>query len=115
VQASAPAAALVSVSVPRVSLEQAISRATRLDPNYVQALGQVDNAEWGRRAALAVLVLPSITASIDATKSSTEFLNIGPGRNQAEAVNATVEARYDLFSAQKFTDLSRTRAELEGA
>ena len=34
------------------SLEQAIARATRLDPNYVQALGQVDNAEWGRRAAL---------------------------------------------------------------
>jgi outer membrane protein len=100
---------------PRVTLAQAIARATRLDPNYVQALGQVDNAEWGRRAALAMLVLPSITASIDATKYSTEFFNIGTGRNQAEAVNATVEARYDLFSAQKFTDLGRTRAELEGA
>jgi len=119
VQASAPppapAATLVPVSVPRVSLEQAISRATRLDPNYVQALGQVDNAEWGRRAALAVFVLPSITASLDATKYSTEFFNIGTGRNQAEAVNATLEARYELFSGQKFTDLSRTRAELESA
>jgi len=115
VQASAPAAGLVAVSAPRVNLEQAIARATRLDPNYVQALGQVDNAEWGRRAALAVFVLPSITASVDATKYSTEFFNIGTGRNQAEAVNATLEGRYDLFSAQKFTDLSRTRAELEGA
>ena len=100
---------------PRVTLDQAINRATRLDPNYVQALGQVDNAEWGRRAALAVFVLPSLTASIDATKYSTEFFNIGTNRNQAEAVNATIEARYDLFNARKFTDLGRTGAELEGA
>ncbi|HET7426983.1 MAG TPA: TolC family protein [Gemmatimonadales bacterium] len=100
---------------PRVSLAQAIQRATRLDPNYVRAMGQVDNAEWGRRAALAVFVLPSLSASIDATRYSTEFFNIGTNRNQAEAVNATFEARYDLFSARKFTDLGRTRAELEGA
>lgn len=100
---------------PRVTLDQAINRATRLDPDYVRALGQVDNAEWGRRAALAVFVLPSLTASIDATKYSTEFFNIGTGRNQAEAVNATIEARYDLFNARKVTDLGRTGAELESA
>jgi outer membrane protein TolC len=100
---------------PRVTLDQAINRATRLDPSYVRALGQVDNAEWGRRAALAVFVLPSLTASIDATKYSTEFFNIGTGRNQAEAVNATIEARYDLFNARKLTDLGRTGAELESA
>jgi outer membrane protein TolC len=99
----------------RVTLEQAIARATRLDPNYVRALGQVDNAEWGRRAALAVFVLPSLTATIDATKYSTEFFNVGTGRNQAEAVNGTLQARYDLFSARKLTDLGRTGAELESA
>jgi outer membrane protein TolC len=118
-QVSAPAAPAAPVApadgTPRVSLAQAIQRATRLDPNYVRALGQVDNAEWGRRAALAVFVLPSLSASIDATRYSTEFFNIGTNRNQAEAVNATFEARYDLFSARKFTDLGRTRAELEGA
>jgi len=102
-------------AAPRVTLEQAIARATRLDPNYVSALGQVDNAEWGRRAALVVFVLPSLTASIDATKYSTEFFNVGTGRNQAEAVNGAIQARYDLFSARKFADLGRTRAELEGA
>jgi outer membrane protein TolC len=75
----------------------------------------VDNAEWGRRAALAVFVLPSLAASIDATKYSTEFFNIGTGRNQAEAVNAAFQAQYDLFSARKFSDLGRTRAELDGA
>jgi outer membrane protein TolC len=112
-QAAAPP--LPGGAPPRVTLAQAINRATRLDPDYVRALGQVDNAEWGRRAALAVFVLPSLTASIDATKYSTEFFNIGTGRNQAEAVNATIEARYDLFNARKVTDLGRTGAELESA
>ena len=102
-------------AAPRVTLRQAIERATRLDPNYVQALGQVDNAEWGRHAALAVFVLPSLTVSLDATRYSTEFFNVGTGRNQAEAVNATLQARYDLFTARKFTDLGRTNAELESA
>ncbi|HET6580091.1 MAG TPA: TolC family protein [Gemmatimonadales bacterium] len=103
------------VEAPRVTLDQAIARATRLDPDYVRALGQVDNAEWGRRAALAVFVLPSLSASIDATRYSTEFFNIGTGRDQAEAVNATFQARYDLFNARKIADLGRTRAELESA
>jgi outer membrane protein len=109
------AAAPLPGPAPRVTLEQAIARATRLDPSYVRALGQVDNAEWGRRAALAVFVLPSLGVSIDATRYSTEFFNIGTGRNQADAVNATFQARYDLFSATKLADLGRTRAELESA
>ena len=100
---------------PRVTLDQAIARATRLDPDYVRALGQVDNAEWGRRAALAVFILPSLTTSIDATKYSTEFFNVGTGRNQAEAVNATFTASYEIFSVRKLTELGRTRADLEGA
>ena len=102
-------------SVARVTLDQAIARAARLDPDYVRALGQVDNAEWGRRAALAVFVLPSLNFSIDATKYSTDYFNIGTGRPQPNAVNATLQASYDLFSARKFSDLGRTRAELENA
>jgi outer membrane protein len=102
-------------TLPRVTLEQAIQRATRLDPDYVRAMGQVDNAEWGRRAAFAVFVLPAITASIDATKYSTEFFNVGTGRPQSTAVNASFTGRYDLFSARKCADLGRTRAELESA
>lgn len=102
-------------SLQRVTLDQAITRAARLDPDYIRALGQVDNAEWGRRAALAVFVLPALIASIDATKYSTDFFNVGTGRPQPNAVNATLQASYDLFSARKFSDLSRTRAELESA
>jgi outer membrane protein TolC len=105
----------VSDTVPRVTLDEAITRATRLDPNYVRAIGQLDNAEWGRRAAIAVFIVPSLSVSVDATRYSTEFFNVGTGRDQQEAVNGTLLARYDLFSARKFTDMARTRAELESA
>jgi outer membrane protein len=110
-----PAGCPATDSLARVSLEQAIARAARLDPDYVRALGQVDNAEWGRRAALAVFVLPSLTFSLDATKYSTDFFNVGTGQPQPNAVNATLQASYDLFSARKFSDLRRTRAALESA
>jgi len=33
-------------SLPVVTLSEALRRATGLDPNYVAALGQVDNAVW---------------------------------------------------------------------
>jgi outer membrane protein len=112
---AAQAVATSGDTLPRVTLEQAIQRATRLDPNYVRAMGQVGNAEWGRRAAFAVFVLPSITANLDATKYSTDFFNVGTGRPQSTAVNASFTGRYDLFSARKFADLGRTRAELESA
>ena len=102
-------------SLPRVTLAEAISRATRLDPNYVRALGQVDNAEWGRRAAIAVFVLPSLSLSLDATKYSTEFFNIGTGRPQDASVIADIQARYELFSGRKFANLGRTAAELDQA
>ncbi|HEX6616588.1 MAG TPA: TolC family protein [Gemmatimonadales bacterium] len=111
----AAAAGVPPATMPRVTLDQAIARATRLDPEYVRALGRVDDAEWGRRAALATFVLPSLGMSVDATRYSTEFFNIGTGRNQSDAVNATIQARYDLFDARKFADLGRTKAELESA
>lgn len=102
-------------SLPRVTLGQAIARATQLDPNYVRALGQVDNAEWGRRAAIATFVLPSITVSLNATKYSTEFFNLGTGRPQDVSVVADATARYEIFSGRKFADLGRTAAGLDQA
>ena len=101
---------------PRVTLDQAIARATRLDPDYVRALGQVDNAEWGRRAALAVFILPSLTASLDATKYSTEFFNVGTGRNQHGAVIATFTAQLRAVQPRGSSPTSAAPgAELEGA
>jgi multidrug efflux system outer membrane protein len=100
---------------PTVTLAEALRRATKLDPNYVQALGQVDNAEWSRRAARLAFIVPSISAELDLTKYSAEFFNLGTGQPQSSAVTATLAATYELFHLRKFTNLSASKAELEGA
>ncbi|HKW41584.1 MAG TPA: TolC family protein [Gemmatimonadales bacterium] len=102
-------------SVPTVSLEQAIARAARLDPAYVSALGQLDNAGWVRRAARLAFVLPSLTAGVDATTYSSPFFNPGTGRLQTSAVTARVAASYTVFSLRKFADLGATDAAHEAA
>jgi outer membrane protein TolC len=109
------AATPVTDTLPRMTLAQAISRATRLDPNYVRALGQVDNAEWGRRAAIAAFVLPSISVFVNATKYSVDQFNIGTSRPQDVSVIADATARYELFSGRKLADLGRTAAEVDQA
>src|SRR5262245_63677688 len=48
-------------SLPRVTLTEALQRSARLDPFYVAALGQIDNAKWGRRNAFLVFILPAVT------------------------------------------------------
>ena len=100
---------------PSVTLAEALRRATRLDPNYVAALGQLDNAEWGRRAARLAFVLPAVNAELDLTKYSAEFFNLGTGQPQSSAVTGTLTASYELFRLRKFTDLSATNAGLESA
>jgi outer membrane protein TolC len=102
-------------TLPVVTLSDAIQRASRFDPNYVFALGQVDNAEWGRRAARFAFVLPSITLSTDLTKYSDPFFNIGTGVPVSTSATARIDARYELFSLRKLAELSRTGAELEAA
>ena len=47
-------------TMPRITLTEALRRAARLDPNYVRALGAVDNAAWARRAAMSAMILPFI-------------------------------------------------------
>ncbi len=100
---------------PTVTLAEALRRATRLDPNYVASLGQVDNAEWGRRAARLAFILPAVNAELDLTKYSAEFFNLGTGQPQSSAVTGTLTASYELFRLRKFADLSATSAGLESA
>ncbi len=110
---AAPAAA---DSLPRVTLTEALQRAARLDPNYVAALGQVDNAVWARRSAFSVFVLPSITLSTTATRNTPKFFNFGTLQPEKFAVQATVTASYDVFTGgQKFAELSFSGALLESA
>ena len=123
VQVTAPAtvpAAADSVpaadTVPRITLTEAIRRSARLDPDYVQALGDIDNAEWGRRAAMLAFFVPSLSLGLDQTQYSTEFFNpADPANPTSTLVVGSASANYEVFSLRKFAELGRTRAELASA
>ena len=105
-------------SLPQITLTEALQRAARLDPNYVAALGQVDNAVWARRNAFAAFVLPAVTASVNAQRSNPlGFLFAGDTFFVVKTTwTGQLTARYDLFlGGQKFAELSRSAAELAGA
>lgn len=103
-------------SLPQVTLREALQRAAQLDPNYVAAVGQVDNAVWARRSAFAVFILPSINLATTATRNNPPFFNFGTLRPEKYAVQGTINASYDLFlGGQKFAELTRSGASLESA
>ncbi|HUG94893.1 MAG TPA: TolC family protein [Pleomorphomonadaceae bacterium] len=103
-------------STPRISLDEALTRAARVDVGYVQAVGQLNDAEWGRRLAFTVFILPSVTASSDYINYSTPQFNVGTGQQAGRSVTARLDARYELFTGgRKLAELSRSRAVLDGA
>jgi outer membrane protein TolC len=115
-QVAAADTAPAADSMPRVTLGDAIRRSARLDPDYVQALGRIDNAEWGRRAAMLAFVLPSLTLGLDETKYSQAFFNpADPATPTSTLVVGSARASYELFSLRKFAEMGRTRAELASA
>src|SRR6266699_2005807 len=111
-----PIATTAVDSLPVVTLPEALRRATGLDPNYVAALGQVDNAQWARRSAFSVFLLPAVAIETDATKNLPAFFNIGTFRPETYTVTAQVTLRYDVFTGgQKVAELTRSAAALDGA
>jgi outer membrane protein TolC len=103
-------------SMARVTLSEALTRAARLDPEYVRALGQVDNAAWARRAAMSAMVLPSISVGTDYTSFSISQFNVGIGAQAKTSATARIDARFELFTGfRKLSDVARTRADLESA
>ena len=103
-------------SVPRISLGEAIRRSARLDPDYVRAMGQIENAEWGRRAAMLAFFVPSVEFGLDETKYSQEFFNpANPANPTSTLVVGRAVANYEVFSVRKFSEMSRTKADLASA
>jgi len=103
-------------SIPRISLGEAIQRSARLDPDYVQAVGQIENAEWGRRAAMLTFFVPSVNLGLDQTKYSQEFFNpANPANPTSTLVVGRASANYEIFSLRKFAEVSRTKADLASA
>src|SRR5881398_1001196 len=105
-------------SLPVVTLSEALRRATGLDPNYVAAIGLVDNAVLARRSAFSVFILPSVTVSADIARlnpPSFNFVTVPPSALRTQVI-AQLTASYDLFTGgQKLAELSRSGAALEGA
>jgi outer membrane protein TolC len=103
-------------TAPRITLADAIRRSARLDPDYVRALGQIEDAEWGRRAAMLAFFVPSVTLGLDETKYNQNFFNpADPANPTSTLVVGRASADYEIFSLRKFAEVSRTRAEVESA
>ena len=103
-------------SIPRITLAEAVRRSSRFDPDYVRALGQIDNAEWGRRAAMLAFFVPSLDLGLDQTKYSQNFFNpADPSNPTSTLVVGRASANYEIFSLRKFTELSRTKADIASA
>jgi outer membrane protein len=103
-------------SIPRITLAEAIRRSTQLDPDYVRALGRIEDAEWGRRAAMLAFVVPAISVGLDETKYSESFFNpADPANPTSTLVVGRASADYEIFSLRKFSEISRTKAELASA
>jgi outer membrane protein TolC len=112
--AAGPAATGSQDTVPIVTLEEALERGPRLNPDYVQALGAVSEASWARTAARLAFFVPAINVSLDYTKYSEAFFNIGTFDQSSTSSTFNLDARYEV-SARKFIELGRTSADLESA
>jgi multidrug efflux system outer membrane protein len=102
-------------SVPVVTLEEARRRAATVDPAAVAARGDVRTAGWERRAALANLFTPHLTAATNYIRFSEPFFNFGTGDISPNATSATVEASYTLLGAGKLAELRRARSSVASA
>ena len=102
-------------SLPTITLADALQRSVQLNPDYVRALGAVAEADWIRKASRLAFFIPSLNASLDYTRYSVPFFNLGTGGAINTSVTATLAARYEIFSVRKFTELGRSQAELESA
>jgi outer membrane protein TolC len=103
-------------TIPQVTLGEALRAAARLDPGYVAALGEVQNAKWIKRQAQALFVIPAVSVSTSLTKADAPLFNVGTGGLADQIVTAQVDASYDLFlGGSKLYNFYRARAELESA
>jgi outer membrane protein TolC len=102
-------------TIPTLTLAEALDRAVKLNPDYVRALGSVSEADWARKAARVAFFVPTLSVSIDYSKYSQAFFNIGTFQQSTTSSTFSLDAQYEVFSIRKFTELGRTQAELESA
>jgi len=104
-----------SDGAPVVSLAEARRRAASVDPDAVAARNRIGTAVWQRRAALADVLTPNLTAGGNYTHFSEPFFNFGTGTISPNATSATIQASYTLLGAGKFGELRSSRASVASA
>ncbi len=107
--AAAPAAA-----APVVTLGEARQRAALVDPAAVAARAEVATASWERRAAVADLVTPSVSATTNYTQYNDPFFSF-TGTPSSTASNAALQASYTVLGSGKFAERRRADASLAAA
>ncbi|SRR5579883_398186 len=107
-------------SLPTISLAEAVRRSNHVDPSAVAARGLVGTTAWGRRAALAALVTPTVSVGGDYTSVTPKTFNFAvlPPTTNANAFralplsshtsDANVTATYTAFNGGQ--NISRLRA-----
>ncbi len=109
---------LLDPGVTRVTLDDAIAQALILSPLMAQSEQSVINAGESKRTAVGAFIPTLSTSSGMSVRSADQF---DPGTNRlvsgsASSYNAGLNARYDIFrGGQRFSDLSRARADLTAA
>jgi outer membrane protein len=103
-------------TVPVLTLSDALERAVKLDPAYVQSLMLVNNAEAARKAARLAFFVPTLNATTTYTRLSTQQFNLGTGQPANASATASLDARYELFNGgRNFAEAKRSTAALEAA
>jgi outer membrane protein len=105
----------INDGAPVVTLTEARRRAASVDPNAVAARGRIETASWQRRAAVADMITPNLTAGGNYTHFSEPFFNFGTGTISPNATSATLQASYTVLGAGKFGELKSSRASVESA
>ena len=105
----------INEGAPMVSLAEARRRAASVDPNAVAARNRIGTAVWQRRAALADVFTPNLTAGGSYIHFSEPFFNFGTGTISPNATSATIQASYTVLGAGKFGELRSSRASVESA
>ncbi|HEX9704300.1 MAG TPA: TolC family protein [Gemmatimonadales bacterium] len=107
-------AAQAGDAVPVVTLADARRRSAALDPAAVAARAGVSTAAWERRAALADLFTPTLTAATSYTGYNDPFFSF-TGSPSTTTATATLQASYTLLGAGKLAEIRRSRASLASA
>jgi len=109
---------LLDPEATRVTLDDAVAQALILSPLMAQSEQSVINAGESKRTAVGAF-MPSLSTSSGVSVRSSEQFDPGTNRlvsGSANSYNAGLSARYDIFrGGQRFSDLSRARADLVSA